>query len=321
MYRRRSFGMGKPICDLAFLAYKNSLPVRLFLSRMSAGTIQNELSDESKVLWGYRKVKEQIILMDWDSDNGNVNAPIATLKNILLQWDPDVKYNNPILMLAGGYGGFMDFYPTLTTNSSIRRPRKVASIEMVNLEDIEYSNIHEVPMRDDRIFQQMNNVPMIDRSSKAAAERLYNTEELQYEREKLVDQSLLNEQNILDKITELKDENLHKYDGDVAKLEEARLNINNERMELEDKQEELQQMKLQIHQLQEQVLAEKAKNEEKMNVDINAEVEKRIAEKERIAEVLRLKRKMEAEAMEKRQRELEVRLARWAWIQCIGLNV
>lgn len=313
--------MGKPICDLAFLAYKNSLPVRLFLSRMSAGTIQNELSDESKVLWGYRKVKEQIILMDWDSDNGNVNAPIATLKNILLQWDPDVKYNNPILMLAGGYGGFMDFYPTLTTNSSTRRPRKVASIEMVNLEDIEYSNIHEVPMRDDRIFQQMNNVPMIDRSSKAAAERLYNTEELQYEREKLVDQSLLNEQNILDKITELKDENLHKYDGDVAKLEEARLNINNERMELEDKQEELQQMKLQIHQLQEQVLAEKAKNEEKMNVDINAEVEKRIAEKERIAEVLRLKRKMEAEAMEKRQRELEVRLARWAWIQCIGLNV
>lgn len=278
---------------------------------MSAGTVQSKLSDESKQLWAYRSVKEEIILMDWESEAKNLDprSPISILKNILLNWDPDVEYKNPILMLNGGYSGFMVFYPTLTTNIVNRRPLKHESMEYVNLEDIEYSNIHEVPMRDERIFHQMNNVPMIDRSSKAAAEKLYNSEELQQEREKLLDQSLLNEQHILDKITELKDENIHKYNGDEAKLEEARLNINNERMELEDKQEELQQMKIRYDQLQQQLLEEKAKNEQiLMNVDstINAEIEKRIAEKERIEDELRVKRKREAEVVEKKQRELEV---------------
>lgn len=276
---------------------------------MSAGTIQSKLSHESKALWAYRSVKEDIILMDWDSIAEQLHSPIATLKDILLKWDPDVDYKNPIQILNGGFGDFMDFYPTLTTNSLSRRPRKVDSIEMVNLEDIEYSNIHEVPMRDDRIFHQMNNVPLIDRSSKAAAEKVYNSEELQEKREKLVDESLLNEQTILDKMTELKDENIQKYNGDEAKLEEARLNINNERMELEDKQEELQQLKLQYDQIQQQLLEEKAKNEQfRMNVDstVNAEIEKRIAEKERIEDELRVKRKKEAEVMERRQRELEV---------------
>lgn len=278
---------------------------------MSAGTIQGKLSAESKVLFAYRSVKEKIILMDWDSryENLDPRSPIATLKSILLNWDPDVKYENPILILRDGYGGFMDYYPTFTTNIINRRPWKLGNVDVVNLEDIEYSNIHEVPMKDERIFQQIGNVPMVDRSSKAAAEKLYNSEELQQEREKLLDQSLLNEQNIIDKITELEDENIHKYNGDEAKLEEARLNINNERMELEDKQEELQQMKLRYDQLQQQFLEEKAKNEQfLMDVDstVNAEIEKRIAEKERTEEELRIKRKKEAEVMARKQRELAV---------------
>lgn len=278
---------------------------------MSAGTIQGKLSDESKVLFAYRSVKEKIILMDWDSRDENLDhrSPISTLKSILLNWDPDVKYENPILILNEGYAGFMDFYPTFTTNIINRRPWKLGSADVVNLEDIEYSNIHEVPMKDERIFQQIGNVPMVDRSSKAAAEKLYNSEELQQEREKLLDQSLLNEQHIIDKITELRDENIHKYNGDEAKLEEARLNINNERMELEDKQEELQQMKLRYDQLQQEFLEEKAKNEQfRMDMDstVNAEIEKRIAEKERTDEELRIKRKREAEVMARKQRELEV---------------
>lgn len=278
---------------------------------MSAGTIQSKLSDESKALWGYRSVKEQVILMDWESDDENISQPISILKNILLNWDPDVEYENPILILSGGYGGFMDFYPALTTKNINRRPKKFdTAMEIVNLEEIEYSTFHEVPMRDDRIFQPMNNVPQIDRSSKAAAEKLYSTEQLLQEREKLLDRSLLNEQNILDKITELKDENIQKYDGDEEKLHEAELNINNERMELEDQQEELLRIKLDYDRIQQQLKEEIAKNEQyRMDVDstINAEIEKRIAEKERQAEELREKRKREAhEVVEKKRRESEV---------------
>ncbi len=280
------------------------------------------MSTESKALWAYRSIKDDIILMDWDSESDNLNQPIVTLKNILLNWDPDVVYKNPILILNGGYGGFMDYYPTLTTNSSSsmnRRPSKLVVMEVVNLEDIEYSNINEVPMRDERIFHQMIDVPMVDRSSKAAAEKLYNSEELQQKREKLLDQSLLNEQQILDKITELKDENINKYNGDEDKLEEARLNINNERMELEDQQEELQQMKLKYDRLQEEMQEERAKHEQyRMDVDstMNAEIEKRIAEKERIEDELRIKRKKEAEVMERKQRESEVNSA----LVCPGMS-
>ena len=119
----------------------------------------------------------------------------------------------------------------------------------------------------------------------------------------------MNEQHIIDKMTELRDENIHKYNGDESKFEEARLNINNERMELEDKQEELQQMRLRYDQLQQQLLEEKAKNEQfRMDVDstVNAEIEKRIAEKERTEEELRIKRKNEAALMARKQRELAV---------------
>lgn len=280
---------------------------------MSAGTIQSKLSDESKALWGYRSVKEEIILMDWDSEDGSLNRSISILKNILLNWDPDVVYKNPILILHGGYGGFMDFYPTLTTKSLYKRPNKFnATMEVVNLEDIEYTTVDEVPMRDERIFQPMSNVPSIDRSSKAAAVKLYNPEQILQAKEQLMDQSLINEQNILDKITELKDENIQKYNGDEAKLHEAQLNINNERMEMEDKQEDLLRMKLGYDRIQQQLQEEIAKNEHyRMTIDstINAEIEKRIAEKERQAEEMREKRKREAnEVAEKRRRESEVSL-------------
>ncbi|KAG4072222.1 hypothetical protein HA402_007632 [Bradysia odoriphaga] len=286
-----------------------NVPEEIIRNGISAGTIQSQLSTESKALWAYRSIKEDIILMDWDSETNHLNAPISTLKNILLHWDPDVHYKNPILILNGGYGGFMDFYPTLTTNSRNRRSRTHFESEIdINLDDIEYSNIHEVPMRDERIFHQLNDVPIVDRSSKAAAEKLYS-EELQQKREKLLDEQIDNEQNLLDKIMELKNENIQKYDGDVTKLEEARLNINNERIELEDKQDELEQLKLKYDRLQQQLQAEQAAHEQFRNsVDstMNAEIEKRIAEKEATENELRIKRKREAEDIEKKQRESEM---------------
>lgn len=274
---------------------------------MSAGTIQSQLSSESKTMWAYRSVKEQVLLMDWDSKAGKFNKPLVTLKNILENWDPDVTYRNPIMVLDGGYGEFMDYYPSYTTNSVNRRP-KVETVEEVNLDDVEYSSLHEVPMRDERIFHQPDDIPIIDRSSKAAAEKKYSN--LQEKREQLVDDSLMIEEQLLDKISELNEESIHKYHGDEAKYEEARLNINNERMELEDKQEELKQLKLKFDNLHQQLQEEKAKHEQyRMDVDssVNAEVEKRIAEKERMEIDMRAKRKREAELVElRRQREMEV---------------
>lgn len=286
---------------------------------MSAGKIQNLLSAESKTLWASRSVKDQIILMDWQSTESDLNThiPISILKNILLNWDPDVEYKNPILILDGGYGGFMDYYPTVTTKFVDRRPNQFENaMEIVNVQDIEYSTIQEVPMKNESMF--LDRKPLIDRSSKAAAVKLYNTEELLHEKERLLDRSLMNEQIILDKISELDDENVQKYDGDETKLNEARLHINNERIELEDKQEELNRMKLENDHIRQQLDQEIAKNEQfRIQVDskVNEEVEKRIAEKERRERELREKRKLLEderrereghELLEKKRREIEV---------------
>ncbi|KAJ6634713.1 Ubiquitin carboxyl-terminal hydrolase 8, partial [Pseudolycoriella hygida] len=281
-----------------------NVPEEIIQSGMTAGTIQGKLSTESKTLWAYRNIKEQVILMDWDSACNKLNGKITILKKILLNWDPDVEYKNPILILNNGYEGFMTFYPASTTKVINRNHWKNQTME-VRLEDIEYSNINEVPMKSDYIFHhQTNNVPVIDRSSKAAAEKLYNSDDLQKEKEKLLDESIHNEQQILNKITELKDQNIQNYNGDEAMLEEVRQQLQNERMELEDRQKELEdrQKELEEWKIKYNLLSREL-DEEKVK---NVENQKRIAEKERMEEELRMKRQKESVDMDKRQRELEM---------------
>lgn len=52
---------------------------------MSAGKLQSEMSDESKRLFGLRCVKDQVILLDWNSGVDSINFHIQILKTILLE--------------------------------------------------------------------------------------------------------------------------------------------------------------------------------------------------------------------------------------------
>lgn len=52
---------------------------------MSAGKLQDKLDAQSKSKWSARSIKENVVLMDWSTNEENPpdNIPISILKNIL----------------------------------------------------------------------------------------------------------------------------------------------------------------------------------------------------------------------------------------------
>uniref|UniRef100_A0A1B6FJQ5 Ubiquitin carboxyl-terminal hydrolase n=1 Tax=Cuerna arida TaxID=1464854 RepID=A0A1B6FJQ5_9HEMI len=82
--------------------------------------------DSEKFYWSHREEYQQLVLMDWHSEEKDVIPAswLDSLRNILLKWDPQVKYKNDPLILVGGYERWLDMYPNLTTNSKIECPLK-----------------------------------------------------------------------------------------------------------------------------------------------------------------------------------------------------
>lgn len=77
-------------------------------------------------------------------------------------------------------------------------PYIMPATSMENLEDIEYPNISDIQMKDN--FQISNNRPIIDRSSKGAAEKTYSWSktELLDEKELLLEKSIKTAQAALE---------------------------------------------------------------------------------------------------------------------------
>lgn len=59
--------------------------INTFIYSMSAGKLQDKLDSGSKVLWSARSVKEQVVLMDWNTKDSNPasSSPIGKLLEIL----------------------------------------------------------------------------------------------------------------------------------------------------------------------------------------------------------------------------------------------
>lgn len=170
------------------------------------------MSNEAKMLFGLRSIKEHIILLDWNSSvDAAPTAHVQILKNILqdvrraasltvvfspyilnlfytFQWDPDVVYRNPILILNGGYEMFSLTYPMLAPRPPYR-PTTVHEDGGVGggevLETIEYPHISDIKMKDESSIngaydESMEDLsysafgpPKIDRSNKPATEEIY----------------------------------------------------------------------------------------------------------------------------------------------------
>uniref|UniRef100_A0A8D8HMY5 Ubiquitin carboxyl-terminal hydrolase n=1 Tax=Culex pipiens TaxID=7175 RepID=A0A8D8HMY5_CULPI len=221
------------------------VPVQLLVAGMTAGKIHEKLPPEDKPLWSSRKVKEQIVLMDYCTE-GNLrkDTPLWVLNDILNNWDQDVVYKKPFLKVEGGYKNFQLCYPMCCRNPSYV-PSTMEFNDDARLEDIEYPNISEIRMKDDSFGSKPQpNRPAVDRNSKLAALHVYESKskpitELLEEQEKLMDKSIQNEREMLSTENVLKQihDNQENVMDDNEKFEEIST-LKYQLMQMEDKQKE-----------------------------------------------------------------------------------
>lgn len=224
-----------------------SVPLHLLVAGMTAGKIHEKLPPKDKLLWSSRKVKEQIVLMDYCTE-GNLrkDTPLWVLNDILNNWDQDVVYKKPFLKVEGGYKNFQLCYPMCCRNPSYV-PSTTEFNDDARLEDIEYPNISEIRMKDDSFGSQPPNRPAIDRNSKLAALHVYESKskpitELLEEHEKLMDKSIQNERDMLFTENVLKqiNDNQESVLEDSEQIEEIKT-LQYRLMQQEDKRKEYKQ--------------------------------------------------------------------------------
>lgn len=88
---------------------------------------------------------------------------------MFFQWDPDVTYRNPILILNGGYEMFSCTYPMLAP-----KPATISYVASEVVDTIEYPDFSDIKMKDDESIVMEEPIPKVDRTSKQAAEQIYD---------------------------------------------------------------------------------------------------------------------------------------------------
>ncbi|XP_050327613.1 ubiquitin carboxyl-terminal hydrolase 8 isoform X1 [Bactrocera neohumeralis] len=199
--------------------YTMNVPEEIISAGMSAGKLQDKLDGSSKVLWAARSVKEQVVLMDWNTKDSNPapSSPIGKLLEILQNWDPDVIYKSSIKILQGGYEFFIMMYPTLCTNPSVQAPQQNNN-DLNLIDEIEYPSINDITMKEEisghsytprpgssmsrpLTFTMSQPPPSVDRSSKMAAMKTYEQKqkpivELAKEQEELLEKAQANDEQL-----------------------------------------------------------------------------------------------------------------------------
>ncbi|KAH8336607.1 hypothetical protein KR074_012323 [Drosophila pseudoananassae] len=162
--------------DISHLTYycAFNVPEEVIVSGMSAGRLQARLSSSAKASWASRSVKDSVVLMDWNTKDAQpaANTAIATLLDILKNWDPDVTYRAPIQIVDGGYEYFIMMYPTHCTNPSVQAPKQNNN-DIETIDDIEYPSIYDITMKEDISARDFKTRPDINRASKPAALKTY----------------------------------------------------------------------------------------------------------------------------------------------------
>lgn len=141
----------------------------------------------------------------------NLNNPIP----LLIQWDPEIQYNS-ILILEGGYENYILMYPMDCTNPNVRPP-SLTNTDMQDdalLDDIEYPSLSDITMKEQSISNDVRGgtpgaskgiaPPAVDRSSKLAALKSYNSrKDLLKEQHEIADKLLASQRECLNEELEL----------------------------------------------------------------------------------------------------------------------
>ncbi|KAM7362211.1 ubiquitin specific protease 8 [Cochliomyia hominivorax] len=301
-----------------------SIPEEIIQAGMSAGKLQDKLDNESKKLWSARAVKNDVVLMDWNCSvpNPEEDRPLAVLLNILQNWDPDVIYRSPIKILEGGYQDFLLMYPTYCTNPMVQAPVQPQQQNDLNLiDDIEYPSVLDIQMKDEIILNindsitagtgksagPSQNRPIVDRSSKQAALKMYD------DKQKAIDE-IVNEQKALLEKAKENDEELQKvakqldniYGKKQLTTSEQQLLYTMMQLENAAKDFKLENMRLR-EELEEYKRREK---EEKANIPSQLQVEEEKTTKEIEAKIEERQRLDEQLEKEREQRALQLAIAR-----------
>ncbi|XP_011189525.2 ubiquitin carboxyl-terminal hydrolase 8 isoform X1 [Zeugodacus cucurbitae] len=199
--------------------YTMNVPEEIISTGMSAGKLQDKLDSSTKIMWSARSIKEQVVLIDWNTKDANPtpSSPIGKLQEILQNWDPDVIYRSPIKILQGGYEFFIMMYPTLCTNPSVQAPQQNNN-DLNLIDEIEYPSINDITMKEEisghsytprpgssmsrpLTFTMSQSPPSIDRTSKMAAVKTYEQKqkpivELAKEQEELLEKAQANDEQL-----------------------------------------------------------------------------------------------------------------------------
>lgn len=176
-----------------------NVPEGLCMMAFSAHKIQQNLPNESKVFWEMRKDRQIIVFVDWHSEHFVRNSPVWYLRNSLRDYDQDFDKLPEMVLLKGGYENWLTTYPMKCTDPHVTVPDEIKKNDSsLSLDGIEYPNLDDITMKDDRSFIS---VPSVDRSTKQSAVKAYeknlSESELLEEKEKIINKSIQNEKELL----------------------------------------------------------------------------------------------------------------------------
>lgn len=178
-----------------------NVPQELCCIGMSAEKIGKKIPNSSMVFWQMRKNRQILVFVDWSSTKFGRNTPVWTLRNIFRDFDQDINESIVILLLEGGYDRWLIKYPMKCTDPHVKRPEIINSSP--DIDGIEYPNLEDITMKDDKSFSSANNskTPQVDRSTKGSAIKAYeknlSESDLLQEKEDLINKSIKNEKELL----------------------------------------------------------------------------------------------------------------------------
>uniref|UniRef100_A0AAG5CT35 Ubiquitin carboxyl-terminal hydrolase n=1 Tax=Anopheles atroparvus TaxID=41427 RepID=A0AAG5CT35_ANOAO len=291
--------------------YLVNVPEHLLVAGMTSGKLNDALPEKSRMLWSSRMVKEQVVLMDWNTIGiPSQDTSIHVLHYILCHYDQDME-STKIIRLDGGYQSLQLHYPASCTNPSYHPPMAPNNSDG-DLREIEYPDIKAIPMKEDS-FLRAGFKPPIDRHSKAAAVSLYESlpklQEILVEHEQILDKSKLNAQEIIKTETELK--NLEQESPEPGSVE-AQQSLLFTVMELKDRQRDIEAEKARLVR-EEETYKELEQEQQDRGEQISTEQAEQL-EREALKRRLLKKEREERELVElgiqlQREREREEKLA------------
>ncbi|CAC5425634.1 USP8 [Mytilus coruscus] len=121
-----------------------NIPVEIVPPGTTVNHIEKSLPEDSKSPWQQRGNVDHIILLDWSSklEDCNIGTTVRTLKDALFKYDSTVIIKSEPLVLDGGYDQWLLYYPQLTTNSNISRPKTDLMSPIPSL-DFDYPDFDE----------------------------------------------------------------------------------------------------------------------------------------------------------------------------------